>query len=53
VEKGILYCFARSEDLAAEIEDMFALHISIIAGQMVQVPVEFVQVLPDELRESD
>jgi hypothetical protein len=50
VEKGILYCFAKSEDLAAEIEEKFALHISIIASQIVRVPVEFVQVLPIELR---
>jgi hypothetical protein len=51
VEKGVLYCFARSEDLAAEIEDRFALHISISANQIVRVPVEFVQVPPDELRQ--
>lgn len=51
VEKGILYCFAQTEDLAAEIEDRFALHISIIASQIARVPVEFVQVLPAELRE--
>jgi hypothetical protein len=53
VEKGILYCFAQSEDLAAEIEDKFALHISIIASQIVRVPVEFVQVLPAELQQQD
>lgn len=53
VEKGVLYCFAQSEDLAAEIEDQFVLRISIIASQFVRVPVEFVQVLPVELRERD
>jgi hypothetical protein len=51
VEKGILYCFAKTEELAAEIEEKFSLHISIIASQIVRVPVEFVQVLPMELRD--
>jgi hypothetical protein len=51
VEKGILY-FAKTEEVAAEIEDKFALHISIIASQIVRVPVEFVQVLPEELQDK-
>ena len=51
VQKGVLYCFVRTEELAAEIEENFALHISIIASKIVRLPVEFVQVLPDELRE--
>jgi hypothetical protein len=50
VQKGILFCFAKTEELAAEIEEKFALHISIIASQIVRIPVEFVQVFPEELR---
>jgi hypothetical protein len=50
VQKGILFCFAKTEELAAEIEEKFALHISIIASQIVHIPVEFVQVFPEELR---
>ncbi|MEH2563497.1 hypothetical protein [Bradyrhizobium sp. AZCC 2289] len=43
--------FAQSEDLAAEIKDKFALHLSITASQIGRVPVGFVQGLPAELRE--
>jgi hypothetical protein len=46
--RPILYAFARTESLAAEIEDNFALHLSIVAGQIAGVPV--VHVMPIELR---
>jgi hypothetical protein len=50
---GILFVFARTEGLAAEIEERFALHLSIIAAQITGLPVEFVEVLPVELRQQD
>jgi hypothetical protein len=50
VDDKILYVFAPSESLAAEIEEQFSLHLSIVAGQVAGVPVEFVQVLPAELQ---
>jgi len=46
----ILYAFAPTEGLAADIVERFALHLSIVAGEVAGVPVEFVQVLPAELR---
>ncbi|MEI9922758.1 MAG: hypothetical protein WDN50_03530 [Bradyrhizobium sp.] len=49
VDQG-LFVFARIEGLAAEIEERFALHLSIIAAQITGLPVEFVEVLPAELR---
>jgi hypothetical protein len=42
---------APTEDLATEIEDNYALDLSIVASQVAGVPVEFVQVLPDDLRQ--
>jgi nitrogen regulatory protein PII-like uncharacterized protein len=50
VQKGVLICFAKTEELAAEMEETFALHISIIASEIIRIPVEFVQVFPEELR---
>jgi hypothetical protein len=50
VADRMLYAFAPTEALAAEIEERFALHLSIVAGQVAGVPVEFVQVLPAELQ---
>ena len=43
--------FAHTEELAADIEEKFALHLSIVAGQITGAAVEFVQVLPDHLRQ--
>jgi hypothetical protein len=50
VANRILYAFAPNEAFAADIEERFALHLSIVAGQITGLPVEFVQVLPAELR---
>lgn len=50
VADKILYVFARTEELAAEIEENYALHLSIVARQITGAPVEFVQVLPERLR---
>jgi hypothetical protein len=35
VDDKILYVFAPSESLAAEIEEQFSLHLSIVAGQVM------------------
>jgi hypothetical protein len=35
---------------AADIEARFALHLSIVVSQIAGVPVDYVQVLPSELR---
>lgn len=49
----ILYVFARTEELAAEIEETYALHLSIVAGQITGRKVDFVQVLPERLRQCE
>jgi hypothetical protein len=49
VADKILYAFAPTEDLATEIEDNYALHLSIVASQVTGVPVEYVQVPPAEV----
>ena len=36
--------------LAAEIKNTHTLHLAIVAGQISGLPVDFVQVLPDDLR---
>ena len=38
--------FARTEAVAGEIEERFALHLSIVASQITGLPVELVEVLP-------
>lgn len=52
VADRILYGFAPTESLAAEIEEKCALYLSIVAGQVVGIPGDFVQVLPNELRDN-
>jgi hypothetical protein len=47
----ILFAFAPNEAFAADIEERFALHLSIVAGQITGLPVEFVQVLPVQLQQ--
>jgi hypothetical protein len=51
VADRILYAFAPTEGLAADIEERFALHLSIVTRQITGLPVEFVQVLPVGLQE--
>ncbi len=53
VADNILYVFARTEELAAEIEENYALHLSIVASQITGAPVEFMQVLPERLRQCE
>jgi hypothetical protein len=49
VEGDILYVFAIDEERAAEIEDKFALHISIIATSILKRAIGIVLVLPKQL----
>jgi hypothetical protein len=50
----ILFAYAVDEYRAAEIEDNFALHISIIASAILEREIAIVMVLPKQLaQESD
>jgi hypothetical protein len=49
VDGDILYVYAKNEETAAEMEDSFALHISIIATDILQREVGIVLVLPQQL----
>lgn len=46
VDGDILFVYAQSEDCAAEMEDRFALHISIIATDILGRDIGIVMVLP-------
>jgi hypothetical protein len=49
VDGDILFVYAKDEETAAEIEDNFALHISIIATEILKHEVGVVLVLPKQL----
>jgi hypothetical protein len=49
VEGDILYVYAKNEETAADMEDSFALHISIIAMDILQREIGIVLVLPQQL----
>jgi hypothetical protein len=50
VEGDTLFLYAGEDDnQASEIEDLYALHISIIASQIFERAVSFVSVLPKEM----
>ena len=49
VDGDILYVYAKDEVTAAEIEDNFALHISIIATKILKREIDIVLVLPKHL----
>lgn len=49
VDSDILYVYARDEDAAAEMEDEFALHISIIASKILDRQINVVLVLSRQL----
>ncbi|WP_349630901.1 hypothetical protein [Bradyrhizobium manausense] len=53
VADKILYVFARTEEFAAEIQENYALHLSIVASQITGAPIEFVQVLQERLRQCE
>jgi hypothetical protein len=46
VDGDILFVYAQNEDCAAEMEDRFALHISIIAAEILGRDIGIVMVLP-------
>ncbi|MFK4581073.1 hypothetical protein [Bradyrhizobium ottawaense] len=45
----ILFVYAKDEDTAAQIEDEFALHISIITSKILEREINIVMVLPRQL----
>jgi hypothetical protein len=51
VDGDILYVYAHDEEAAAELEDEFALHISIIASKILDREINVVFVLPRQLIE--
>jgi hypothetical protein len=52
VDGDILYVYAQDEDAAGEMEDEFALHISIIASKILEREINVVLVLPRHLLKS-
>jgi hypothetical protein len=46
----LLYVYAKNEEIAAEIEDNYALHIAIVASKIIGQEVEVVVVLPKVLQ---
>jgi hypothetical protein len=48
VDGDILFVYAKDEEAAAEIEDSFALHISIIATEILKREIGIVMVLPKQ-----
>jgi hypothetical protein len=46
----LLYAFAKDESAAAEIEDEFAMHIALVASQILQREIDVVVVLPKVLQ---
>ena len=49
VDGDVLFVYAKDEEAAAEMEDSFALHISIIATDILKREVGIVMVLPKQL----
>ena len=49
LDGDILFVYAKDEETAAEMEDTFALHISIIAADILKREVNVVMVLPKQL----
>jgi hypothetical protein len=49
VDGCVLFVYAKDETTAAEMEDLFALHISIIATKILNREIELVMVLPKQL----
>jgi hypothetical protein len=50
VDEGILIVYANDDESADEIEDNFALHISIVASEILKRDVSIVLVLPKVLQ---
>jgi hypothetical protein len=49
MDGDILFVYAKDEETAAEMEDKFALHISIVATDILKCEVGIVLVLPKQL----
>ena len=49
VDGYILYVYAKDEDCAAEMEDSFAFHISIIASKILDREIDVVMILPKQM----
>ena len=49
-DRGLLYAYAKDEQSAAEIEDEYSLHISIIASQILRQDIDVVVVMPKVLQ---
>lgn len=52
LDGDLLFVYALDEERASEIEDSFALHISIVATQVLKRDVEIVVVLPRALADN-
>jgi hypothetical protein len=50
VDGPLLYAYARDEQSAEEIEDSYALHISIVASQILEQEIDVVVVMPKVLQ---
>jgi hypothetical protein len=50
VDGGLLFVYARDENCAAQIEDTYALHISIVATDILKRDIGIVLVLPKVLQ---
>ena len=50
LDGSLLYVYAKNEEIAAEIEDNFSLHITTIAGSILKRAVEIVVVMPKVLQ---
>jgi hypothetical protein len=48
IDGDVLFAYAKDEESAAEIEDTFALHISIIATDILKREIGIVMVLPKQ-----
>jgi hypothetical protein len=46
IDGDILFAYAQDEERAAEMEDDFALHISIVAADILKLDIGIVMVLP-------
>ena len=49
IKDGFLFVYAKDEETAAEIEDHYSLHISIIASDILKQKIGIVQVFSKDL----
>lgn len=48
LDGDILFVYAKDEEIAAEVEDNFSLHIQIIAAKILKREINIVMVLPKQ-----